>query len=528
MKNVNEIKIVCIGESGSGKSSMITSMTRQPEILKKAIARSNESQGTKAGTTEATVEYIFVDKEIDNDKKVPIKSVVCQQMSLTEFQKFNRKFYQYLIDSGVNDTDDDYADELNNYAEKYISELDDLSQVFDLINSKECFCQIISLEVSASDELVNVMSKHNIHALSLFDTRGIGDNDELTRFIPGGVDLILVMGKMENPAPNIRKGLEALCKMYSEYIPIIFVGKHMFGEDGVNIFSSNNIEDYLESVTKYNKDKSDPIWEYYYKPCKPILDKLYSALKNYIADYRVAHLPLVKNLNSSTASPLKKFYLPACYKIVEDCVNIIVGYRGVFDSAIKQVTFENMRKVFLSKEVYENIQKFHWALEPRDYSWDIDWRSVAYGYSCRNNISLSYSYNAVGVGLYKMLNSVIANNFRGSGTQEEIIRYILKTSLETLKETWYYGWYDNYTYTMINCRYDIVARTRDFLKKHTPSLNLDNVVCTRHAVQYDKSVSIEILLYERSVEALFKDVISNSNSSVGSFIDMMATNTCIS
>lgn len=56
MKNAEEIKIVCIGESGSGKSSMLTSFANHPEIYQIVIANAMNIKEQRQGTTEATVE----------------------------------------------------------------------------------------------------------------------------------------------------------------------------------------------------------------------------------------------------------------------------------------------------------------------------------------------------------------------------------------------------------------------------------------------------------------------------------------
>jgi len=490
-----EIKVVFIGESGCGKSTIIRHLAKEPAKLKRASSISGN-----AGITQTTVEYVFGDFE-----KFEVISVVCnmhgkQSESLVAFLEQQSEF------KSMKQSDENYVVVLNNLVKEYLNSIS-LEEIYNIINTPDNPLVYISIEVPGNGELLDYMHKNEIDLLKVVDTRGLGDKDNIERNIPiAGTDAIMIIGKNATPNPTIREGLISVCKEYS-YIPVLFVGVHHLSEDEVDVRSTDSIDNYLSKLVEFNHGDC-PIKTLYAKPCEDHV-KLIEPVKKIMKECRINHVPHMASLQSENKGETKsfKFYIAACIETLKNCIKTIAQYQLIQMAVLEKFKPAQKKALYPSlhhQNSFDQIVKYL-AITPRDYRWDVDFSSVAGDYSQRNGSPLSYSYDCVAATLYLMLKEAIRNaTFSSDATEQELISFYFYRALDQNSYQWYWGYGSGYTYTILRNIYKIVRDCKQILSEQ--NLELDRVVCKRYNTEYDSRYSIKILLFEQGLLVLLSEI----------------------
>lgn len=504
MDNLQEVKVVLIGESGCGKSTLIRHLAEFPEELKYA-----SSQEGHAGTTKVTVEYLF-----GNFKKISINSVFCnisnpreadsKSQKDTELENFLNSFENlHTIDKA----NENYEHIINDYASQYFSKMS-LPEVFRIINQPNTFFNRITIEVPVNKDLYLQMKQNGIDILRTVDTRGLGDRDDIEKVIPfAGADAIMIVGKTETPSPVILEGLIKVCQDY-KHVPVLFIGKHAINEDEVNIASSDQLEDYLSRLVAFNKNRDCSIRRLYADVCEKHLE-LIKPVQDVMRECRINNVPYIKSLAFSTTqeSNYYKFYVPACIQIFSNCIKTISSYQVAQKDVLDQLrnSHTNFLNVMFTKDILETVVNYL-TIEPKKYDWHVDFLSVAKGLSQRNGSPLEYSYNCVGATMHSMLKTAIDRAVISSNNtiSNDILIFFFNRILQHNSYNWYWGYDTGYYYKIIKFSYMITKSCKRKLKEK--NLNLDQVVCTRFDKKYDKYTSIQILLFEEALRYLINKI----------------------
>lgn len=496
LQDIQEVKVVFIGESGCGKSTIIRHLAKNPNDLKCASSKEGH-----AGTTKASVEYIygdFCDFEVD--------SVLCNQKLV---KGTSLEAYLNTIEEikNLDKLSDDYETVFNGYVKQYL-QTKSVEEIFKEINETPLYSKV-SIKVPVNKELYNHMQENHIDRLKVVDTRGLGDSDDIERVIPfAGADAIMIIGKNTPPNPSILKGLVEVCKKYS-YIPVLFVGTHAINEDEVNIASTNPIPDYLVKLNEYNKRSDCQIKHLYANVCEKHLS-LIEPVKKVMSECRINHIPYIKSLSiaSGEVSNYYRFYVPACINTFKNCIKTISSYqfaqKDVSDKILSDKDKSSLFNALYSKDILQNVINIV-EIIPRDYDRYIDFCSVAKGYSLRKGCPFSYSSDCVATTLHTMLKkSIESAKFSDNNISNDIVKFFLNRVLAHNSYNWYWGFESDYYYITISFCNSITHNCKKALKNK--NLKLDNVVCTRFGDKYDAHKSIQILLFEESLRFMLKKV----------------------
>lgn len=511
----SEVKIVFIGESGSGKSTIIRHLTKYPNKIMYASSKDGH-----AGTTKATIEYILSDCE---DFAVNSTIVNCKKDILkgTKFENYLQENTDYF---NLNETDEKYESIINECALNYLKSKN-INELYEIVNHETIF-YYVSIFAPVNQQLYSYMKKNGIKALRVVDTRGIGDTketkgkDQIERFIPfAGTDAIIIIGKNDGPNPSVLQSLINVCKTYS-YVPVLFVGTHQINEEEVDVTSIDSIETYLNKLSDYNMRKECSIRKYYADICKEHL-RLIEPIKRVMEKSSINNIPHVKSLQFSTENQSKyyKFYTPACIQTFCNCINAIHEYQTVHNEVSKKFTGKNAEELHnqLNTHVGDMVDLF--AITPREYGHYVDFRSVAAGESKRNNCPLEYSYNCVAATLRTITTKIIESSKLSENiVSDETLKFLLKRVLEHNSEMWFWRYDNDYFYSIIKNVYNIVKSCKERLYKSPKGpLYLDHVVCTRHGRKYTAEESIKILLVEEALLFLINK--TNNDIDVSNYMD---------
>lgn len=488
-----EVKVVFIGESGSGKSTIIRHLAKNPDMIKAASSKEGH-----AGTTKLTVEYIYGDFE-----EIQVVSVLCNEKLIK-----GTKLEAFLLDieefRNLDKKSEIYENELNSYVKQYLMNLS-IEELFNEINGTNLY-SIISLNVPVNTELLINMKKYDIDYLKIADTRGLGDNDDIERVIPfAGADAIIIIGKNTPPNPSILDGLVKVCSTYS-YIPVLFVGTHSINEDEVSISSHSTDKEYLEELNKYNKLQATPIRQLYANVCE-MHSTVIEPVKKVMNECRINHVPYIRSLAiEAKTSNYYKYYIPACNNVFENCIKTISSYqiaqREVSNNLLKG-NEKNSLYISLNNDVILP-QILRVEIIPMYYKEYIDFVSVAKGVSLRKT-PLDYSYNCVAATLHTMLRvSIDEAKFSGNYISNDIMKFFLKRVLAHNSYNWYWGYDTGYYYSIIDFCQRVTALSKQHLGKK--GLELSNINCTRFGKKYNSEVSIQIFLYEEALKYLLKKI----------------------
>ena len=494
-----EIKIVVIGESGSGKSTMIRHLAQEPEKLKFA-----SSTDAKSGTTKSNVEYTF-----GRFEEICISDVSCELSNIKSNNRFSKFLEQFDDLNNLERDSEAYFFRINSYAKDYLSNLT-LDNLFKEINSSKAF-NIIKIDVPANDSLFEIMEKNDINLFRVVDTRGLGDEDDIERVIPiVGADAIMVATKKENPSPVIREGIEKMCKQYS-HIPLLFVGKHLFDADEIYINPDTaSIEDYITALNKFNRSNNTLKVLYVNTLNLVRLAHVEKAMKECFTN----NIPYLNSLAvKGSSSRYEKYYIPACINTFSNCIESIHNYdlaQSKAEELLKNANFKHSEiyKELASRDVLDKLSTL--IIEPRYDNKYRDYRTIAtYSYDSDTR----YSYNCVSVGLRTMIKSAIdsLNLSNDNNLSDDLIKFILNRLLEKMSRSWNWGWDYYYKAFKIDCLFDILKNCEIYLQKQ--QLKLNSVVCTRfkgtsQEQEYDSNDSIIVLLYEHTVKHLLGSILS--------------------
>ncbi|MBT2284262.1 hypothetical protein J7E78_12010 [Paenibacillus polymyxa] len=497
MNDLQEVKVVFIGESGCGKSTIIRHLAADPHKLKYA----SSSEG-HAGTTKVTIEYLFSEYS-----DIVVNSVSCN-MNFPKDSSFefvsDAGFEAYLKSTGntekLDRSNDDYEESINEFAKEYLCSMD-ISQVFGIINQSSTFFNHITIEVPVNPNLHKEMAENGIDILKIVDTRGLGDDDDIERIIPfAGADAIMIVGKSETPTPSIRDGLIKVCQDY-KHVPVLFIGKHHINEDEVDVKSSNDMDEYLDKLEKFNKTPDCSIRRLYANVCEEHLE-LIKPVQDVMNECRINNVPFINSLDLPKAkeSNYYKFYVPACVRIFGNCIKTISSYQVAQKEVAEQLRnseIEIFNAMYTKKLLDSTVGRV--TIEPQKYKKFVDFESVAKGYSLRRGSPIEYSYNCVAVTLYSMLKKSIDQVVisADNAISNDILRFFFNRVLQHNSHNWYWGYDNGYYYNVIDFKYQTVSSCKDRLAKI--NLKLDSVVCTRFDKKYDPQESIQILLLEESL-----------------------------
>lgn len=519
-ENQSEVKIVFIGESGSGKSTIIRHLAKDPDRLIYASSKDGH-----AGTTKVTIEYI-----LGNYDEFAVSSTIvsCKKDTLkgTDFEKYLQENIEF---DKLDETADDYENIINRYALSYLKSKS-INELYEIVNHETVF-NYVSILTPVNEQLFSYMEENNIKTLRVVDTKGIGDvkgskgNDQIERFIPfAGTDAIIIIGKNDGPNPSVQRSLINVCETYS-YVPVLFVGTHQINEEEVDVTSNDSIDTYLKKLSEYNMRKECSIRKYYADICEQHLH-LIEPIKKIMEKSRINNIPHVKSLQFATTNQSKyyKFYIPACIQTFCNCISAIHEYQTVHNEVSKKLTRANAQELYneLDTHVTDFVDVF--GIEPRGkshrkYDDYVDFLSVATGKSKRNNCPLNYSYYCVAVTIRKIITEIINDSELSENlTTNETLKFLLKRVLEHNSTIWFWRYDNGYSYSIINNIYNIIGSCKDRLYQHPNGrLYLDKVVCTRQNKKYAAKESIKILLVEEALLYLIKK--TNDDMDVNNYID---------
>lgn len=497
MNDLQEVKVVFIGESGCGKSTIIRHLAADPRKLKYASSREGH-----AGTTKVTIEYVF-----GQHTDIVINSVSCNMNFFkdTEFEAVDDAGFEAYL-KGTNDFDkldrfsEEYENDINELAKEYLKSIP-LEKVFEMINQPSVFFNYINMKVPANEELQENMNENGIDTLKIVDTRGLGDRDDIERIVPfAGADAIMIVGKGEGPSPIIREGLIKVCQDY-KHVPVLFIGKHHINEDEVNVQSNNNITEYLNKLDDFNKTTDCSIRRLYANVCEEHLE-LIKPVQDVMNECRINNVPFINSLDlpKSKESNYYKFYVPACLHIFGNCIKTISSYQVAQKEVAEQLRnskIEIFNTMYTKQLLHSTVG--HITIEPKKYSKYIDFKSVAKGTSLRRGSPIEYSYNCVAVTLYSMLKTAIDQVIISSDNKisNDILRFFFSRVLQHNSHNWYWGYDNGYYYNAIDFKYESVQSCKKRLAKN--NLKLDSVTCNRFDEQYEPQDTIQILLLEDSL-----------------------------
>lgn len=505
----NYIKVIIIGESGSGKSTMIRHLAQNPEQL-----RSISSQTGSAGTTKCSVEYIFGDFPC-----ITVESVDCNIKTL--LSKDNYSYLQIINEAKIQISQKtttfedltkkqltDIATLVNERLLSFYNIQNPQTYLTDL--NKPNLLNTIKINIPASQELLNTFPT-NIETLHIVDTPGIGTKYTSTQNTSfSGADAMMLVTKTDNTTPDNIKQLNDIMKNYN-YLPKILIERHSFDEESINLKNNANEytpQDYLNLLDEYTKDANAALRSTYIKDLEislttPKQKKLKSCLINY--------LPSSKNMFiSNVTSVYYKFYVPACIRIFKNCLSYIQDIQ-ILENQVRQYIKERVQSFskfsLLDIEelpnIIENVPPLF--IHPRCKD---PYRDLRYIINTKPNSKNTYYWNCAGYDIIQML-EVHFYNLRKNLKPDlrEAIVFVMRCAIKDLSVS--FEIYGANRFTIYKSHIvEIVELCRTYYFNNfshpEPVPPLDNLYYNNEGVVYNNEHALIIILLENSLRFLLE------------------------
>lgn len=521
----NYIKVIVIGESGSGKSTMIRHLAQNPEQL-----RSISSQTGSAGTTKCSVEYIFGDFPCITVESLNYNIKVMRGTS--KYRQFIKETETQIIQDTEIDTIEPSSDVSDCILESIINKKllakykqKSIESILSDINTPNLLYSI-TINVPATSNLLTCIQTNNIQSLHVVDTRGVGDSDyniikNDTSDIPiENTDALIFVTKMDIASPAITKGLQALANKYY-YIPRIFIGRHTFDEDSIYIpnVETFTTEDYLLLLDEYTKHKDTYLYIDYMKNISHDLETFkQQKLNGCIANY----LPHLKTMLLTSKSKYYKFYAPACIHIFKNCIITIKKYQELEDAFIDYIrrtkdTFSNKQNErFLIKDKLHIVMKKIKELPntyprlmvvPNSSNLYRDFKYIKESPYCSDK---RYYWECAGTDVLRIFNYYIRIAIESENTElNQMLAFVLHRKLNHITYT-RYMYNTTYLYLSIYFLQKLIKCCHEHCEIlsaiYNRPYNINNISFLLEGNIYHKEEAFIILLIENTLRYLLRDI----------------------